>query len=282
MGGNPILNFIFVGLVFALSLLLFNKTGREKLFEFSASLTGENLIERPRNNEPMEDYTQYFDSFQIPVGHRTYTYYWYEPDKPWPEGVKFPLVLILHGAPGKAYAAKFLVSEPAVSKYPAFLLVPVLAPRHLWAFPANKATLDSQYALGDMVKMIKEIASVYPVDMDRIYVIGCSDGGTGVYGAVRYFPDFFAAGVALSGAWVPGDGVNMTHMPVLAIHGKLDNVIHADQAQALTQIINSRGGDAQYVEIPDMGHQCPSPQLYTDKTWSWMFDRKLSQHAATR
>lgn len=274
-GSDNIASLLLLLVVVVIAFLLFNPGTRAIVLEAATAVTDKSIEEFPRNHEPMEEYTGYFERFQIPVGNRTYTYFWYEPEKPWPDDVKFPLVLVLHGAPGKAYAAKHLVTDSLASKYPAFLLVPVLAAGRYWALPSAGDTIDGQYALGDMVEMIKSVAAIYPVDPARIYVAGCSDGGTGVYGAARFFPDFFAGGVALSGSWDPADGVNMTRMPLLAMHGAKDEVIPADQARMLNEIIRSRGGTAFYKEFPDVGHDCPATYLYTDKIWDWLFSQKL-------
>lgn len=238
------------------------------------ALTSTPAAEVPRNNAPMGELTSLFEQMQAPINNRLYTYYWFQPERPWPEGIKFPLILLLHGAPGNVYEAPYLATRPLSNRYPAFLLAPVLAKGRYWALPSENPDLSAEYALGDMVELVKQMAAVYPVDMNRIYVAGCSDGGTGVYGAARYFPDIFAAGVAFSGSWEPSDGVNMTRMPLLAVHGAADTVIPAEQARMLVEIIRSRGGPAWYKEFPLMSHQCSSKELYTSDAWEWLFSQK--------
>ncbi len=267
---------LVLGMVLLMAYILFTPSTRDALIDTSSLMRGKDIVEKPRNEVPAEDYNGYFERYQIPVGRRTYTYFWYSPDKPWPEGLKFPLVLILHGAPGKAYAAKWLITDPTGMKHPAFILIPALSIRRHWAAPSKTGELPKRYALGDIIEIVKQVSTLYPVDTKRIYVVGCSDGGTGVYGAARYFPDVFAAGIAMSGSWDPADGVNMTKMPLLAMHGALDQIIPPDQAKALNEIIRSRGGNAFYNEFPEMGHQCPSEDLYADKIWDWMFGQKRS------
>lgn len=265
---------LIVCLTLVMAVMLFNPASRDAMKNVAALMSGKSIVETPRNQQPADEFTSYFERFQIPVGNRTYTYFWFEPEKPWPATTKFPLVLVLHDRAGRADAAKFIIDKDVSRKYPAFVVVPVLAPGRYWALPSADDELDAHHALDDVTEIIKHIAAIYPVDMARLYVTGCSDGGTGVYGAARYYPDLFAAGVAVSGTWDPADGVNMMAMPLWGLHGRRDNVIPAENARVLNKIIRSRGGGAHYTEFADMGHECSAPYLYTEKVWGWLFSQK--------
>lgn len=224
----------------------------------------------PRTDKPMGEDTAYFMKDQFKVKGQTYIYYSYAPMRGAQAGPKgYPLVLVLHGAPGNGYAARFLSKPPLAQKYPAFIIVPVLPARQHWAWPDGKRD-----GLAASVAIIKNFAENFPVDPDRIYVIGCSEGGNGAFGAARYFPDFFAAAVTISGGWDPKQAPEMTQLPILALHGAKDEIIPMDWAAATIDEIRKYGGKAQMHIFEDMNHYCPSSRFYSDAVWQWLFAQR--------
>jgi predicted peptidase len=251
------------------------------LFFFGGSAT---TVETPRTDTPAGAYTKYFQKKQFTLKEgrksRVLTYYWFEPEgKPYPEGLKFPLVVMLHGAPGNAYAAQYLLQGRRSVEYPAFILIPMSGPGKIWAVPEKldgkpvAARYLQNQALPDAVAMTAQLAREHPVDTDRIYVIGCSDGGGGSYAAALRYPDIFAASVALSGIWDHMDGPRMNKVPIWIMHGALDGGQSSARARATADAIHRNGGNVLFTEFPDMGHECPSPRLYPEIMWKWMFSQ---------
>ncbi len=231
------------------------------------------LSDAPRTKSPIEAPAS--QSYQIkghPLGVFHYlTYYWLEPAPPYPPGVKFPLVVLLHGAPGNAYAAKYFTDPQMQLQNPTFVVVPVLPTWQRWGDPGG---LKKNDALEDIVNLIEDAKKKYPIDPQRIYVAGCSEGGIGAFAAARYYPDIFAAAIPMSGMWEPIDGPNMTKVPIWALHGAKDKVFPAGMVSDTVEMIKSYGGHAFYLEFADMDHACSSPALYTPQVWQWLFSQK--------
>ena len=228
-----------------------------------------------RNEQPMAEFTAMFERKTfVPEDKKlkNLTYFWFQPAQPYPEGIKFPLVLVLHGATGNSYAASFLVEPRMQTAYPAFIVVPVLPQARLWAGAHPEAAKGE--AIHDAAALIKSISGQYPVDTSRIYIVGCSDGGTGTFGAVTYYPDIFAGAVAISGSWNPEYAPEMATVPIVAMHGAKDTVIPPDNARDTMSLIKQYGGQAFYYEFPNEGHNCPSEQYYTSRIWDWLFAQK--------
>ena len=276
-------DYLVIGLVMAVTcLFLFTDVSRMVTGSLNG-ITGLSIGEKPRNELPAGEKTAIFakKTARVENGYKkSLTYFFYEPATPYPEGLKFPLVLVLHGGTGNAYAAQYLTADRMLYAYPAFILVPVLPKAQLWAYPDLKAqTLDSKYGLGDAVALINDLLPKYPIDRSRIYVVGCSDGGTGAFGAARYYPDFFAAAVAISGGWHPQDGAQMTKLPLLVIHGAQDTVFPVAHTSDTVKMIQSYSGPAVYKEYADMGHECPAPRLYSSRLWKWLFAQQRKEEA---
>lgn len=254
----------------------------------AAAVNAPRIVEKLRTQTPVGPYTKYFERRQYVhrsrSATRVATYFWRAPQKPWPEGLKFPLVVALHGAPGTAYAAPYLLSGDMQIDFPAFILVPMSPPGRRWSFPVKTTSfsawveeyVQNDHALTVVVGMIGDLSAKYPVDTDRIYIIGCSEGGEGAFGAARHFPDVFAAAVPISGGWSAWDAENLTKIPLLVMHGARDTVVPVSRSRDTVQAIRKLGGVAEYAEFPSMGHECPSPSLYSKKIWAWLFSQKKS------
>jgi len=245
------------------------------------------IVEQPRTDTPMGSSTFLFARRQFVIADakrkRILTYYWSDAENP-PPGAKLPLVVVLHGSTGNAYAAQFLVSREVRRAFPAYILVPQSPSNKHWAVPdqitgQQRAAFDATYltrrpeaeSLPDAVEIIRRSVKQYPIDEKRIYVVGCSEGGMGAFAAVLRYPDLFAGAIAISGSWSVLDAPRMTHVPLLIMHGSQDDVLPVQFTRALAASIKQNGGNVTYWEFGDVGHNCPLPQFYSERVWQWLF-----------
>jgi len=242
----------------------------------SGSLGGD-----PRNAAPMEEYTKYYTKHEAQMKDGLFgyslTYHMHAPRKPWPENLRFPLVLILHGAPGKSYAGKYIITASMQRAFPAFVVVPVLPWQHYWGHPqlaAPDGTQSSGLRMPDVIKLLEQVIAENPVDTSRIYVIGCSDGGTGTFAAARYYPDVFAAAVPIAGFWRQEDAKLLARVPMWVMHTENDSIFPVSLARNIVHDIHAAGGNVRYTEIPRMDHNCPYEGFYAPQVWQWMFAQK--------
>lgn len=230
----------------------------------------------PGNPLPMNDYTKYFSQLLAPVtmdGQRAeMTYFLFQPEKPWAEGAKFPLVLVLHEGNGEASTAYMLISEAIRKKYPAFVLVPAL--------PAGKRWRDSgpakpSHSLSAAVDVLKDaMAHNSAIDTKRIYVIGCGMGGNGAYGMAYQYADLFAAAVPIAASWNPHDLGDMAKLPLAAFHGRDDKTVSYFSSADTVTAIQQNGGTAYFTDYDFLGHDCKSDRIHNDLLWQWMFAQK--------
>lgn len=233
--------------------------------------------DKMRTQTPMSDMTEYFEKvlFRVPgkLADRVMTYFLYSPEKSSGTNSKLPLVVVLHGHPGNAYAAEHLISKDVSAEFPAYVMVPALPKGTLWASPYRRQAREKTQ-LANIVKMIQSASETHPIDTNRIYVMGCSEGSFGSFGAALYYPEIFAAAVPISGGWRVEDAKDMTKIPILSIHGALDESVSASFTREVSKMIHQYGGDISYKEFPDMEHECRSKKLYTHELWTWMFAQR--------
>lgn len=284
----PVVSVLFV-IVMAVMFFKLVLTKEEDLPARAAQNSAPVVVYPPRTDQPIAEMTRFFkhdvyrgeDGKGVPLD-----YYLYEPEKPYPQNLKFPLVLVLHGAPGNAYAAKSLTQSAEMRRaYPAFIVAPVLPRRDTWSFPAQFPEplplkdyfIGKKQSLPETVALIRHLSQTLPVDTSRIYVIGCSEGGVGVYGAVRDYADVFAAGVVISGLWTAADVQNLIKLPLVIMHGALETTTPASLARKVADGIRAHGGNVGYIEMPQMDHACPSEVFYGPTTWNWLFSQRKTK-----
>ena len=229
---------------------------------------------KPITERPALDATHKFNriSINVPIENPTHriSYYLYEPEK---TKEKLPLVVVLHGSPGKAYAAQILTEEPYKSEYPAYVMAPMAPRGQPWSHTKSMFNLLPEN-LPLVVAALPDLLKTHNIDKNRIYVVGCSLGGDGAFGASEYFSDAFAAGVAISGGWETSHADKMTKMPLFIMAGKNDTVVSVEETGAMVTALKKAGAPVRYKEF-DMGHNCPSPLLYKNFLWNWLFKQIL-------
>lgn len=230
----------------------------------------------PANPLPMGDYTKYYaqQTASVTLGGQPaeMTYFLFQPERPWAEGARFPLVLVLHDGGGDAPVGNMLIAESVRKKYPAFVLVPALPADKRWR---DSGPLKPSHSLSAAIEIMKQVTALHPaVDPARMYVIGCGMGGNGAYGAAHEYADIFAAAVPITAAWNPREIGSMNKIPLAAFHGRDDKIVsHYSSTDTVTSIQQS-GGTAYFTAYDNLGHDCKSDRIHNDLLWQWMFSQK--------
>lgn len=131
----------------------------------------------------------------------------------------FPLVIVLGGGPGRAFA----------TAQGAFGSIDPLG--YLAVYPQANGMWWDEKPTAAVFALIPEVLAEYNVDPNRVYLTGFSNGGTGTFLYAALFGDRLAAaaplmgaGLALLGPQVPSVA-GVTRLPLLFVHGDRDEVI---------------------------------------------------------
>lgn len=200
-------------------------------------------------------------------------YSWFAP-KNLPQGTRLPLVLCLHGAGGSTQAAKVLAMPTMQEKYPCFVMAPRGDKQEAWANADVLARQRPRERLPIVIEAIQFLVQKEAIDPSRIYVTGQSMGGVGTWAALARYPDLFAAGVPVCGAWNVKDVDQLTKTPLWAFHGAKDETVPPKWSRELTDAITKAGGQAKYTEYPDIGHGSWDAAYKTEEMWEWLFGQK--------
>jgi len=130
--------------------------------------------------------------------------------------------------------------------------------------------------------VVRDALARFPIDPKRIYLTGISDGGSGVWDALKAWPRCFAAGVPMSGMTELAGLAAIVHVPQWIFHGGQDNDTDIETgyggamvgSRAVVRALNLMGGSPRYTEYPEEMHPMWHRAYATRELLPWM----LSQH----
>jgi len=126
---------------------------------------------------------------------------------------------------------------------------------------------------------IDELCKRYPIDLDRIYIVGGSMGGYGTWDAICRFPDRFAGAIPISGGGDPSRAALLKNMPIHAFAIATDPICPVSGSRDMIEAIKSAGGQPNYTEFPRGWHLWdqvwdPKSKEYWQKDLTpWLFDQ---------
>jgi predicted peptidase len=201
-------------------------------------------------------------------------------------GVKYPVILYLHGAGERgsdnlkqlSYLPEQMCSIPWRNTHPCFLIAPQCRDGMSWAKKITEVELNEQST--DMLKMavgiLDEIEREFPIDEKRVYLTGLSMGGYGTWELAMRQPKRFAAVVPICGGGDTRLASALVGVPIWAFHGDVDNRVPVEKSREMIAAIKAAGGNPKYTELKDVGHDSWTP-AYSDPDGviKWMFEQKL-------
>ena len=187
---------------------------------------------------------------------------------------KLPLVVVLHGASQRSTFSTVFAGKAAQNRMPSFVLAPEAAFYRQWATPrAPGWEQDNAQEIGYAVELAKKIAQTYPVDLRRIYVVGASQGGSGVFGAFARYPNIFAAGVSYAGGWDIREPGALRDSNIWALHGLADKTVSPNLSANAVEGIRQLGGKARLTLLHGQGHGLRmSPKMA--QAFDWMMQQR--------
>ncbi|MFH1708867.1 MAG: alpha/beta fold hydrolase [Planctomycetota bacterium] len=179
-----------------------------------------------------------------------------------------PLFVYLHGYVPTYSKTEWVDEVPELS---------ALMERHgaILAVPFGRSNTDFQdVGEDDVLRVIDETAALYPVDPDRVYCIGYSMGGSGMWTLLAHYPDRFAAGVSIGGrtdfyywhgldrAAVPafkrhliddntpiGMPGNLANSAFWIFHGTDDTLVQPGQSTRMQAVLKARGAASTFTPV---------------------------------
>jgi len=242
-------------------------------------------------------------------------------------GKKYPMILSLHGAGGTGTdnvrnlreQNQVLAEEALRRKHPCFVVVPqsigfwrtpAMSPHYtdesIAKMPADWKDTVSRHrkrlqspegaCLDRVFLLLDALAKEFPIDIDRVYVLGHSGGGFGTWTAVADQPNRFAAAITSAGWLGPWFDANaVKDVPIWSFQGAKDKTSQVSMGNSTFERMKAIGANMKFTEVANIGHGVGGVAFrYTgdskentgvtkyasdrcDKTadvWDWLFSKK--------
>ncbi|MEN2284161.1 glucan-binding protein [Algoriphagus sp. SE2] len=213
---------------------------------------------------------------------------------------KVPLIIWLHGG-GEGgtdttipllgnRAANY--ASPEIQDYfgGAYVLVPQTPTRWMDSGEGSTSGQVDDIYFEALKALFDDFAAKHPnVDMDRIYVGGCSNGGYISLKLILEYPEYFAGGyisaLAYRGAYLSDEQAkSIKNVPIWFVHSKDDSTTVADQTvlPVYDKLMKAGAKDVHltfYDHVVDITGLLGGEDYYYPGHWSWIYSHaNLSQN----
>jgi predicted peptidase len=173
----------------------------------------------------------------------------------------YPLVLFLHGAAGigddnarqfnggNAVPVRALIEAQVQAQHPCFVMAPQCSRAQNWASLGDQPSDIIRLTLSAIDSLKRE----FSIDSRRLYLVGVSMGGHGVWDVVTKMPKTFAAAVPICAAGEPTKAARITSLPVWCFHGAADTTVSVEYARKMIAALRQAGGQPKY-RVSRVGH----------------------------
>jgi predicted peptidase len=205
---------------------------------------------------------------------------------------KYPLVVFLHGAGERGddnalqlvHGARTLADEAMRRRHPAFVVFPQCPAEKKWIEvpwdrSSHKSPADPGETMHSLFALIDALAKEFPIDQSRVYGVGLSMGGYGVWDILQRKPELFAAAIPICGGGDPAYADKLTSTPVWAFHGDIDPAVPVGRSREMINALETAGGRPIYTEYEQVGHDSWTQTFDNRLVWDWLFaQRKAGAH----
>jgi predicted peptidase len=144
-------------------------------------------------------------------------------------------------------------------------------------------TTNAYWPPARVAAVVRDALAHFPVDPRRVYLTGISDGGTGVWDALKAWPQCFAAGVPMSGMTETAGLASIADAPQWIFHGAEDNDTDVETgyggamvgSRAVVRAQRAMGGTPRYTEYPGEMHVIWHRAYATPELLGWMLGQRL-------
>lgn len=206
------------------------------------------------------------------------------------QGWNYPLIVWLHGFGAGEFEEidyghlrhiqHIFTSVDAASKFEFYVLA-VQCPPNQRAFYAKRSTVPVGNSDGAArtpgeatIEIIRDLKERYPINPNRITLVGISGGGSACFEMAMRNPELFA-GIAPLGCW--GGDISrvraMRDVPVWAFHTANDSETPSQGVRQTVEALRKAGGTADLTLVPGEDHDCWRLAFEDYGLLDWLLDQ---------
>ncbi len=214
---------------------------------------------------------------KISLENQDYVYQQYVPPTAKQSG-KLPVVVFLHGirerGRGGYISGMFAqIVRQYLKQIPAIVLFPQCDRGKYW----TEKTMDSM-----VLKITEKTFADFDADEQRIYLLGVSMGGYGVWHFASQYPKKFAALVSICGGSpiISGNrfepiAEKVGNTPTWIFHGAEDKIVPVTESREMVKALKNQNANFKYSEYENVGHNVWLNALNEEKLLPWILAQKL-------
>jgi predicted peptidase len=200
----------------------------------------------------------------------------------------YPLVLWLHGGEGRGNdnvrqitrgnekGTHVWISSGVQSKFPAFVLAPQCPVGENWADPdLNQPTRALEMSLQILAVVEKQFA----IDPDRIYLLGQSMGGLGVWSLLQTHGEKWAGAVVLAAYDNFTAPMAISRVPLWVFQGDADQNVPVDLVREMMKQLRKLNADLRYTEYHKVNHEVWNRAFAEPELVPWLSSQKRKNAA---
>lgn len=151
-----------------------------------------------------------------------------------------------------------------------------------WGLMSHTMPKEPSVPMAATIRLLDSIIKVYPIDTNRIYVMGLSMGGYGVWDIIARLPNKFAAAVPICGGADLKTAPKIAHIPIWVFHGAKDGVVPVERSRRMVAELKKYGGKPIYTEYPNVHHGAWYPAFKNPELFKWLFQQNKNNQLRIR
>ncbi|HEX5167631.1 MAG TPA: prolyl oligopeptidase family serine peptidase [Cyclobacteriaceae bacterium] len=210
------------------------------------------------------DYTQH--------DYQSLRYGWFKPAH-YDNKKLYPLIVYLHGSRDTVSRDNNWYQDAIQKEHPAFVLTPKCNESDQgWG---NTWNAGHTTATTKTLKLIDSLVTIYPIDVNRLYIYGISMGGFGVFSIIAKEKGKFAAAYAVCGGSDVKAANQLLQTPLWIFHGEADDVVPVRLSRDVyKEMIRLGATNVKYTEYPGVKHNSWENVLQEKSLPSWLFAQR--------
>ncbi len=142
---------------------------------------------------------------------------------------------------------------------------------------APQCPVNEDFDSETLFSLISQIAEMYKVDKDRIYVTGLSMGGAATWDLAMLHPEYFAAIAPVCGYVnrnYPFKAEALKNLPVWVFHGANDDVVPVHREANMVAALEYFGNKVKFSIYPTANHDAWTETYKNPELYEWLLKQR--------
>jgi predicted peptidase len=158
----------------------------------------------------------------------------------------------------------------------AAVVLAVQCPRHQASWTSDQ--LDGADPLDRLDQVVEVVLEQQPIDRQRVYLAGISQGASACWQYARRHPHRFAGLLPMAtGPIAQPLESHLAELPIWAFQSLGDGPAQIRRMRQVVAVLGQRAKNSQLTVVPNPDHDCWTAALVEYRAWRWLLDQRRGQ-----